>query len=170
MTEQKRKIMCIGLCLAMAGTVLTGCGSDETAGTEVRGRVTSISETEITLEITNQPGGERHGEGRPDGVSGSAVEGKEKPEGTPPADKSEEKAPQNASGSAVGRENRETESKTYSVSKNTKFYTQQGEDKTEVSLSDLQLDSMVTAVVSGDEAESITIQTRDQRQGEKTES
>lgn len=142
MTEQKRKIMCIGLCLAMAGTVLTGCGSDETAGTEVRGRVTSISETEITLEITNQPGGERHGEGRPDGVSGSAV----------------------------GRENRETESKTYSVSKNTKFYTQQGEDKTEVLLSDLQLDSMVTAVVSGDEAESITIQTRDQRQGEKTES
>lgn len=175
MKDRKRKVMCIGFCFALAGAMLTACGSDETAGAEVRGRITSISEQEITLEITNHPEGEKpEGENRggkkPDGVSGSAVEGKEKPEGTPPADKTGEKASHNVSGSAIGRENRETESKTYSVSKNTKIYTQQGEEKTEVSLSDLELGSMVSVTVSGDEAESITVQTRNQRQGEKTES
>lgn len=141
MREMKRKMVCMGLCFALTGALLTACGSEETAGEEVRGRVTSISDTEITLEITAHQDGER-----PD-----------------------KKDFGGASGSAIRKDDMASETKTYSISTSTKFYTQQGEEKTEISSADVELGAMVTVTVSGDEAESITVQTRSQRNSENAE-
>ncbi len=168
MNDGKRKGMCIGLCFALAGAMLTACGREEASGAEVRGRITSISEQEITLEIFRQLEGERSKGEKPDGknVSGSAVGKMEKPAGTPSAGKSDEKAPDNVSGGATGKGNSLTESKTYSLSGSTKIYMQQGEEKTKVSLSDLELGSMVSVTASGDKADSITVQAGNKKQNE----
>lgn len=137
MREMKRKMVCMGLCFALTSALLTACGSEETAGEEVRGRVTSISDTEITLEITAHQDGER-------------------------PDKKD-------FGGAIRKDDMASETKTYSISTSTKFYTQQGEEKTEISSADVELGAMVTVTVSGDEAESITVQTRSQRNSENAE-
>lgn len=141
MREMKRKMVCMGLCFALTGALFTACGSEETAGEEVRGRVTSISDTEITLEITAHQDGER-----PD-----------------------KKDFGGASGGAIRKDDMASETKTYSISTSTKFYTQQGEEKTEISSADVELGAMVTVTVSGDVAESITVQTRSQRNSENAE-
>ena len=137
MREMRRKMVCMALCFALTGALLTACGSEETAGEEVRGRVTSISDTEITLEITAHQDGER-------------------------PDKKD-------FGGAIRKDDMASETKTYSISTSTKFYTQQGEEKTEISSADVELGAMVTVTVSGDEAESITVQTRSQRNSENAE-
>ena len=88
MREMRRKMVCMALCFALTGALLTACGSEETAGEEVRGRVTSISDTEITLEITAHQDGERPDKKDFGGASGRAVDKMAKPDGTPPADES----------------------------------------------------------------------------------
>lgn len=161
----KKKLVCFGLCMALAGTMLAGCGDTEETETEVMGRITSISDGEITLAVFDRPsedgkvpggasGGAFEGRERPEGVSGGALEGRErpdgeKPEGTPPA------------------KNGETSEKIITITSDTKVYQQQGEEKTESSLDVLQLGSMVSVTLSGEEAQSITLQTMNRKSGTK---
>ena len=146
MKNRKAKKLCIGLlCVAMISAGLTGCGEESSESyTQVMGRVTAVSDSEITLAVFEKPEGK--------GVSGGAVHGQDRPEGSPPAGDKQ-------------KDNPSTETKTIAITKSTKVYTQQGEEKTEVSLSDVQLGSMVSVELDGEEAVSITLQTMNGRGG-----
>ena len=130
MKNRRAKKLCIGLlCVAMISAGLTGCGEESSESyTQVMGRVTAVSDSEITLAVF------------------------EKPEGTPPAEDKQ-------------KDNPSTETKTIAITKSTKVYTQQGEEKTEASLSDVQLGSRVSVELDGEEAVSITLQTMNGRGG-----
>lgn len=146
MKNRRAKKLCIGLlCVAMISAGLTGCGEESSESyTQVMGRVAAVSDSEITLAVFEKPEGK--------GVSGGAVHGQDRPEGTPPAEDKQ-------------KDNPSTETKTIAITKSTKVYTQQGEEKTEVSLSDVQLGSMVSVELDGEEAVSITLQTMNGRGG-----
>lgn len=146
MNRKKMKALYTALLLCMATTGLSACGSDngtDNTDSAVVGRVTSVSDSEIQLEIFKKGQRENDGEGgRFHGASGAAIEPgetppHEKPEGTPPA---------------------ADETKSYTISSDTKVYQQDGEEKTEITLDDLNPGSMVSVESDGDEAESITIQ------------
>lgn len=198
----------MGLCVCMLAS-MTACGeSDSENLTQVSGRVSAVADGEITLSVFEMPGnGEMRGN-RPDGVSGGAVDGKERPkmpEGTPPADMNgkmpqggempkDGKMPQGngqrgqrpdgvSGGTMEGREKPEmpdgtppvgnaggvprgtSETKKIIIKDSTKVYTQQGEEKVESSVSDVQLGSMVMVELDGDEAVSITIQSMNAQGG-----
>lgn len=191
MKNRWMKGLCAGLCACMMTAGLAGCGqSSSESSTQVMGRVTAVSDSEITLAVFEQPegkgvsGGAVHGQDKPkgtppagmpeggepgekapDGVSGGAFGGKDRPEGTPPADNPGEKTDSTSGDGDKKMRNESTETKKIAISKDTKVYTQQGEDKTEASLSDVQLGAMVSVELDGDEAISITLQTMNGRGG-----
>ncbi len=145
------------VCFSMVMMGMSGCGksaSDDT-GTEVMGRVTSVSDSEITLAVFEKPDGDRPEGGKTDGkrpgsVSGGAFrQGEEPPEGTPPAGQKGEQPSE--------------QTQKIRIDSGTKVYRQQGEEKTETTISDVQPGSMVTVVVDGEEAVSITIQSMEGR-------
>lgn len=76
-------------------------------------------------------------------VSGGAVGGK--PDGTPPAGKR-----QNSSQS-------QGESKTYKIDSDTKIYKEDGGEKTEISLDEVELGSMISIEADGEDADSIIV-------------
>lgn len=176
MTKRKIRTICTALCLCMLGLGLSGCGQteEEKEETSVMGRVTAISDSEITLAVFEKPeGGQNEGAGpdgisggavgeRPEPASGEAVQGDEKPTGTPPAGKSDH-------GAGEGKEDKfdqdSSETRKFTISSNTKVYTQQGEEESETEISDITPGTMVTIVPDGDEAAKITIQTMNGRQG-----
>lgn len=189
------------LCLGMVMAGLAGCGKSESdqSGTEIMGRVTAVSDSEITLAVFERQDGEKPDGSEPDGGNpdgerpdgenpdGSEPDG-EKPDGEKPdSSESDDKKPDgekpdgerpqggrpgNVSGGAfrAGEEppassgqpaNEQT--KKIAISGDTKVYRQQGEEKTEGTISDIQLGSMVSVVMEGEEAVSITIQTMEER-------
>lgn len=150
---------------------MSGCGksgSDDT-GTEVMGRVTSVSDSEITLAVFEKPDGDRPEGGKTDGkrpgsVSGGAFrQGEEPPEGTPPAGQQGEEPPEGTPPAGQQGEQPSEQTQKIRIGSGTKVYRQQGEEKTEATISDVQPGSMVTVVVDGEEAVSITIQSMEGR-------
>lgn len=180
--RKRAKALYTALLLCMATTGLTACGSDNSSdsassGGMVMGRVTSVSSNEIQMEVMTDQGGK----GGPQGsVSGAAVSGSamgeapdgqmkqgerapdgetkqgERPSGAPDGEMKQGERP---SGAPDGEKKR-GESKTYTIDSDTKIYQQNGDEKTEITLDDLNPGSMVSIETDsdGDEAESITIQ------------
>lgn len=105
---------------------------------------------------TARPSGGAIGKGRP--ASGPAIQGDDKkkgpvsggavggkPDGTPPAGKR-----QNSSQS-------QGESKTYKIDSDTKIYKEDGGEKTEISLDEVELGSMISIEADGEDADSIIV-------------
>lgn len=174
MTKKRMKIIAAALCFCVLAGSLTGCGGKEADGTEVMGRITAVSDSEITLAIFERPEGEETRGEKPDGVSGGAIgerpnpasgeaiQGGERPKGTPPAGKPEGET---GEGKEEKFGNNSSETRKITISSDTKVYKQQGEEETEAAVSDLELGSMVTVVMDGDEADRITIQTMNGQRG-----
>lgn len=148
MSDNKMRRICAGLVLCMSLASLTGCGSsdDENAESSVVGRVTAISSSKIVMDVPEQ-GREQRPEGeRPDTVSGSGTQlerkGGGKPQGTPPE--------------------RKGESKTFEVSDTAKVYKQSGEEKTEITLDEVDLGAWVSVSTADDVVTSIVIQDKPQ--------
>lgn len=178
MTENKIRKICAGLVLCMSLASLTGCGSSKEGDAEsaVMGRLTAASDTKIVMEVFGEDGDKKPDGERPDAVSGSGArfdgkEGKDgkMPEGTPPADKQQgEKPPtdgQKPDGTPPsdddnqrGQGGRKGESKTYQLDDDTKIYKQSGDEKTEISINEVDLGSMISVETEGDTATSITVQ------------
>lgn len=131
------------VCFSMVMMGMSGCGksgSDDT-GTEVMGRVTSVSDSEITLAVFEKPDGDRPEGGKTDGKRPGSVSGGAFRQGEEPPEQTQK----------------------IRIGSGTKVYRQQGEEKTEATISDVQPGSMVTVVVDGEEAVSITIQSMEGR-------
>lgn len=163
MAKQKLRALYTGVLLCLAAAGLAGCGSgdDENAESAVTGRVTSISEAQIVIEAFEKPEGER-----PDASSGSGAgfgknhgdsQNREKPQGTPPADGSKPDGTPPTDG-GQGKDRKRGETKTYQIDSSTAVYKMSGEEKTEITLDDVELGSMVSIVTDGDKASSITVQ------------
>lgn len=169
-----------GLLLCMACAGLTACGSSD-GTTKTSGRLTAISETQIQIEeMTGDPGqngpasGGAIGEGRP--ASGPAIQGDdkkkgpvsggavgEKPDGTPPADAKgngkKNGKPDGTPPAGKGQNSSQSqgESKTYKIDSDTKIYKEDGGEKTEISLDEVELGSMISIEADGEEADSIIV-------------
>ncbi len=110
-------------------------------------------------------GGGARGEGRgdgemPDGVSGGAAKGErgQKPDGdvdeamgTPPTDG-------DGIDGSDDKKGKSGETNTYTIDSDTVIYQSSGDDKTEITIDDVDLGSMLEIVVDGDVAKSITVQ------------
>ena len=132
--------------LVCTALVLSGCGSKttESAGDEVSGRVSAFSDSEITVEVFQR--NSDNSDGRPertDAASGGAVGNGGKSSGQMP----------------------KGESKTYTITEDTKFYENDGDSTTEISLNDLELGGDV-ALVLDSEGKNVVSVTKQQRQRE----
>lgn len=145
----------VSFLLALAGVGLTACGSSQGSMDDgIVGRLTSVSDTKVVVEVFDRgegtpPTGFKR-DGRPDGV---------RPEGTPPADLPEMKQ----KGQKGDRELKRGESKTFVLNDTTKIYKQEGEEKTEISIDELELGSMISIVAEGDTAGAITVRSKEDR-------
>lgn len=163
--------------LCVASLLIVSCGSKQVADEEeIMGRVSAVSEEQITISVFEMSKEKK----QPDEVSGGAFEGKERPEGTPPADMQQGERPEGTPPADMqqgerpegtppadmqqGRnpEGNEQQDKTILISKSTKIYRQNGEEKIEISISDLNPGDTVMVAMDGENADSITI-----REGEK---
>lgn len=139
-----KKIRAIGtsLILCLAAMNISGCGSkdSESSTNAVMGRVTSVSDTQIVMEVMD-----KQDDKKPEAASGGAagIEGN-KPQGTPPADAKD------------GCKNK-GESKTYQIDSDTKIYKKSGEESTEISVSEINPGEMVSVETDGEKATSITV-------------
>ena len=130
-----KKIRAIGtsLILCLAAMNISGCGSkdSESSTNAVMGRVTSISDTQIVMEVMD-----KQDDKKPEAASGGAagIEGN-KPYG----------------GKKKG------ESKTYQIDSDTKIYKKSGEESTEISVSEINPGEMVSVETDGEKATSITV-------------
>ena len=119
-----KKIRAIGtsLILCLAAMNISGCGlkDSESSANAVMGRVTSVSDTQIVMEVMD-----KQDDKKPEAASGGAagIEGN-KPQGTPPAD-------------AKDGGKKKGESKTYQIDSDTKIYKKAGEESTEISVSEI---------------------------------
>lgn len=170
MSDNKMRRICAGLVLCMSLASLTGCGSsdDENAESSVVGRVTAISSSKIVMDVPEQ-GREQRPEGeRPDTVSGSGTQlerkGGGKPQGTPPSDGEKPKGTPPADGQKPEGTppERKGESKTFEVSDTAKVYKQSGEEKTEITLDEVDLGAWVSISTADDVVTSIVIQDKPQ--------
>ena len=134
-----KKIRAIGtsLILCLAAMNISGCGlkDSESSANAVMGRVTSVSDTQIVMEVMKKP------EAASGGAAG--IEGN-KPQGTPPAD-------------AKDGGKKKGESKTYQIDSDTKIYKKSGEESTEISVSEINPGEMVSVETDGEKATSITV-------------
>lgn len=155
-----KKIRAIGtsLILCLAAMSISGCGSKEDGSSSaVVGRVTSISDTQVVLEVMD-----KQNDKRPEAASGGAVgmEG-DKPQGTPPADKKDGKDGEKPKGTppadAQKDNNKKGETKTYQIDSDTKVYKKSGEETSEISISEVDPGSMVSVETDDGKATSITV-------------
>ena len=170
--------------LVCTALVLSGCGSKttESAGDEVSGRVSAFSDSEITVEVFQRNSDNSDGRPeRPDAASGGAVSNGEqpperpsesmKPDGEAPQGEQPPENPDAASGGAVGNGEKSSgqmpkgESKTYTITEDTKFYENDGDSTTEISLNDLEIGGDV-ALVLDSEGKNVVSVTKQQRQRE----
>lgn len=184
-SEHKAWAFGVSLLLGLASASLTACSNSQQENTEagVMGRLTSVSDTQIVVEVFDHQKGqspkaasggavggsmdpERSEEKRPDGTPPSDWKQGEKPdgdrpEGTPPADLPEMKQgdqKRDRGNTENARGAKRGESKTFVLTEDTKIYKQEGEETTEISTAELELGSMLSVVADGDAAERITIQ------------
>ena len=189
MTEHKSKVWAFGvsLLLGLASASLTACNNNqqENAASGMMGRLTSVSDTKVVVEVFDRPSnavsgqaadGSRASDGnmgrqKPEGTppagfkQGEKPEG-ERPDGTPPADRPERKQ-ENRDNSQNEKKPKKGESKTFVLTEDTKIYKQEGEEKTEISAEELELGSMLSIVAEGDTAQVITVQSGENRQKRK---
>lgn len=139
-----KKIRAIGtsLILCLAAMNISGCGSkdSESSTNAVMGRVTSVSDTQIVMEVMD-----KQDDKKPEAASGgtAGIEGN-KPQGTSPAD-------------AKNGGKKKGESKTYQIDSDTKIYKKSGEESTEISVSEINPGEMVSVEADGEKATSITV-------------
>lgn len=186
-SEHKVWAFGLSLLLGLAGASLTACSSSQQENTAsgMMGRLTSVSDTKVVVEVFNRPsnaasGGAVDGRRASDGdMGGKRPEGTppadfkqgehpkgERPDGTPPADRPDMKQDDQKEGqpdSENGKKQKKGESKTFVLTDDTKIYKQEGEEKTEISADELELGSMLSVVADGENAEIITIQSRENR-------
>lgn len=173
MTKDRMKAFCTGLFLCFAAAGLTACGSndDENADGAVLGRLTSASDTQIVVEVFEEKQGDRpdiaSGSGadvdrqRPEGEQSSESKepSGEKPQGTPPAEEDQPQgSPPADNQKGNGRGGRTGETKTYLINSDTVIYKTSGEEKTEISIDEVELGSMLSIVADEDTATRITVQ------------
>ena len=151
MTENRVRRICAGLVLCMSLASLTGCGSGKERGAEnaVMGHLTAASDTKIVMEVFGEAGKMPEGTPPADKQQGEKppTDG-QKPDGTPPSDDDNQR----------GQGGRKGESKTYQLDDDTKIYKQSGDEKTEISIDEVDLGSMISVETEGDTATSITVQ------------
>ena len=156
-----KKIRAIGtsLILCLAAMNISGCGSkdSESSTNAVMGRVTSISDTQIVMEVMD-----KQDDKKPEAASGGAagIEGN-KPQGTPPAgmqrDNDGKKPEGTPPADAKDGGKKKGESKTYQIDSDTKIYKKSGEESTEISVSEINPGEMVSVETDGEKATSITV-------------
>lgn len=159
-----KKIRAIGtsLILCLAAMNISGCGSknSESSANAVMGRVTSISDTQIVMEVMD-----KQDDKKPEAASGGAagIEGN-KPQGTPPAGMQQDNDGQKPEGTppadnkdAKNGGKNKGESKTYQIDSDTKIYKKSGEESTEISVSEINPGDMVSVETDGEKATSITV-------------
>lgn len=170
MTEHKSKVWAFGvsLLLGLASASLTACNNNqqENAASGMMGRLTSVSDTKVIVEVFDRPSNAVSGQAADGSRASDGNMGRQKPEGTPPADRPERKQ-ETRDNSQNEKEPRKGESKTFVLSEDTKIYKQEGEEKTEISAEELELGSMLSIVAEGDTAEVITVQSGGNRQKRK---
>ena len=136
-----KKIRAIGtsLILCLAAMNISGCGlkDSESSANAVMGRVTSVSDTQIVMEVMD-----KQDDKKPEAASGGIAGNK--PQGTPPAD-------------AKDGGKKKGESKTYQIDSDTKIYKKSGEESTEISVSEINPGDMVSVETDGEKATSITV-------------
>lgn len=165
MTKKKNKLVsvCTALALAMTMTVtMSGCGSassDAQTSDGTMGRVTGISDSQLTVETFGQRG---MGSGAASG-SAAAPDG-ERPDGPPDgqapsgnADGSKDSG--NGAPDGQGRIGK-GESKTYNISNSTAFYREENGSQTEITSADVQPGDMVKVVSDGDNVTAVYVQTK----------
>ena len=138
---------------------ISGCGSkdSESSANAVMGRVTSVSDTQIVMEVMD-----KQDDKKPEAASGGAagIEGN-KPLGTPPAGMQQDKDGQKPEGTppadAKNGGKNKGESKTYQIDSDTKIYKKSGEESTEISVSEINPGDMVSVETDGEKATSITV-------------
>jgi hypothetical protein len=118
--------------------------------------------------IDGKDGGQRPDGDMTDGASGGAIDGKdggEKPDGD---------MPDGASGGAIGGKDGEKpdgassgETKVYTITNKTKIYKQDGDEKTEITVDEIELGGSVTVTANGDTATEITVQEFSMNKGGK---
>ena len=157
MKGKKRKMRILAVLVLCVAFVLNACGkeSSETSGAEIMGRISAISNSEITLEVFQQSDSSDSKPERPDEASG------EKPPVSGGAFRKGEKPP--VSGGAVQRGERE--SKTYLLTEDTKFYEKNGEDTSEISLEEVELGSAASVVLDSDGKTAISVILQKRQQG-----
>jgi len=142
MEGKKIRAICTSLILCLAAMNISGCGSkdSESSANAVMGRVTSVSDTQIVIEVMD-----KQDDKKPEAASGGAagIEGN-KPQGTSPADTKN-------GGKKKG------ESKTYQIDSDTKIYKKSGEESMEISVSEINPGDMVSVETDGEKATSITV-------------
>lgn len=159
-----KKIRAIGtsLILCLAAMNISGCGSkdSESSANAVTGRVTSVSDTQIVMEVMD-----KQGDKKPEAASGGAagIEGN-KLQGTPPAGMQQDKDGQKPQGTppadnkdAKNGGKKKGESKTYQIDSDTKIYKKSGEESTEISVSEINPGEMVSVETDGEKATSVTV-------------
>lgn len=159
-----KKIRAIGtsLILCLAAMNISGCGSkdSESSANAVMGRVTSVSDTQIVMEVMD-----KQDDKKPEAASGGAagIEGN-KPQGTPPAGMQQDNDGQKPEGTppadnkdAKNGGKKKGESKTYQIDSDTKIYKKSGEESTEISVSEINPGDMVSVETDGEKATSITV-------------
>lgn len=164
MEKRKARKICMGIILCLAASGVTGCGAgkEETAESAgVNGRVTSISDKQIVIEVFEGKEGAEKPQGTPPSdeqkPQGTPPSDEQKPQGTPPTDDGKSQAGQGKDGNE--REHKERgEKKTYQIDSNTSIYKMTGEEKTEITVNDVELGSGVNVVAEGNKAICITVQ------------
>ena len=159
-----KKIRAIGtsLILCLAAMNISGCGSkdSESSANAVMGRVTSVSDTQIVMEVMD-----KQDDKKPEAASGGAagIEGN-KPQGTPPAGMQQDNDGQKPEGTppadnkdAKNGGKKKGESKTYQIDSDTKIYKKSGEESTEISVSEINPGEMVSVETDGEKATSIIV-------------
>ena len=153
-----KKIRAIGtsLILCLAAMNISGCSSkdSESSTNAVMGRVTSVSDTQIVMEVMD-----KQDDKKPEAASGGAagIEGN-KPQGTPPAGMQQDNDGKKPEGTppadAKDGGKKKGESKTYQIDSDTKIYKKSGEES---SVSEINPGEMVSVETDGEKATSITV-------------
>lgn len=167
--------------------------SSASDGSSVTGRLTAVSGSQITVSVMNDGGGRPDGDASKGEKPDSEASKGEKPDGdAPKGEKPDGEAPKDmapgnsASGGAIageedsdhkrsdgfskgqrssGGRKGKGEEKTYQITGSTKIYKQSGDEKTEVSLDEVDPGSPVTITADGENAVTITVRDGDNFRG-----
>lgn len=164
MEKRKARKICMGIILCLAASGVTGCGAGKDENVEsagINGRVTSISDKQIVIEVFEGKEGAEKPQGTPPSdeqkPQGTPPSDEQKPQGTPPTEDGKSQTDQRKDGKE--REHKESgKKKTYQIDSSTSIYKMSGEEKTEITVNDVELGSGVSVVADGNKAIRIIVQ------------